>query len=188
MEYPYYRSEWEAYPYLAEAGDDLRCDYEMETDEIASYIGLLRAEVLETALPDPIKSTLVKQLSLVNGYVYHLNPSLRLGVKVTAAERDKLLAMTEAMQERAGNRGFVLPEGKPAAALAHVVRCRCKKLVRLTYRYLEQEGCKEFSEDDLRILIDVPNLLSGYFFGMALWLNKLEGMTETPFESRHYKI
>lgn len=188
MEYPYYRSEWEAYPYLSEPGNDLRCDYEMETDEISSYIGLLRAEVLETGLPDPIKGTLVKQLSLVNGYVYHLNPSLRLGVKVTAAERDDLLSMTEAMQEKAGNSGFVLPEGKRAAALSHVVRCRCKQLVRLTYRYLEQTGREQFSDEALRILIDVPNLLSGFFFGMALWLNKLEGVRETPFESRHYKI
>lgn len=188
MEYPYYRSEWEAYPFLAEPGDDLCCDYEMLTDEIASLIGMLRAEVLETALADPVKSTLSTELGRMNAYVYHLNPSLRKGVEVTEEERDKLLEMTEVMQARTGNKSFVLPEGTQAASLAHVIRCKCKQLVRLTYRYLETNGVSQFPDTRLAILIDVPNLLSGYFFGMALWLNKLAGVKETPFESRHYSL
>ncbi|MDY4306948.1 hypothetical protein SNF32_04905 [Enterococcus mundtii] len=39
-----YRSPYEAYPFLADDADDLRCDYELHTDRLSSEIGLLRAK------------------------------------------------------------------------------------------------------------------------------------------------
>ena len=35
-------------------------------------------------------------------------------------------------------------------------------------------------------LLDLANLLSGYFFYLALRLNELEGVDEIPYESRNY--
>lgn len=37
-------------------------------------------------------------------------------------------------------------------------------------------------------LCDVVNLLSGYFFMLALHLNQLEGGAEVPFVSRNYQL
>ena len=37
-----YRSPYEAYPYLSSKPEDLRCDFELMTDELASMTGLLR--------------------------------------------------------------------------------------------------------------------------------------------------
>ena len=37
-------------------------------------------------------------------------------------------------------------------------------------------------------LYDVVNLLSGYFFMLALYLNQLENGEEVPFVSRNYSI
>ena len=40
-----YRSPYEAYPYLSSKPEDLRCDFELMTDELASMTGLLRGYV-----------------------------------------------------------------------------------------------------------------------------------------------
>ena len=40
-----YRSPYEAYPFLSDDSGDLRCDFELLTDEMASAVGLLRAQV-----------------------------------------------------------------------------------------------------------------------------------------------
>jgi hypothetical protein len=36
------------------------------------------------------------------------------------------------------------------------------------------------------LLLDIANLLSGYYFSLALKLNKLADVEETPFVSRNY--
>ena len=36
-----YRSPYEAYPFLAAQYDDLRCDFDISTDQLSSLIGLL---------------------------------------------------------------------------------------------------------------------------------------------------
>ena len=40
-----YRSPYEAYPFLCDADEDLRCDFELLTDEMAGRTGLLAATV-----------------------------------------------------------------------------------------------------------------------------------------------
>ncbi|MEG0769490.1 MAG: ATP--cob(I)alamin adenosyltransferase, partial [Ruthenibacterium sp.] len=47
-----YRSPYEAYPFLCDAADDLRCDFELLTDEMASRTGLLRAQTLQLLQTD----------------------------------------------------------------------------------------------------------------------------------------
>ena len=58
-----------AYPFLYDDPSDLKCDFEILTDELASMIGLLRAFVNQNYLGD--------ELEKINELVYHLNPSLR---------------------------------------------------------------------------------------------------------------
>ena len=40
-----YRSPYEAYPFLSDSSEDLRCDFELLTDEISSKTGLLLAHM-----------------------------------------------------------------------------------------------------------------------------------------------
>ena len=40
MNQPVYRSPYEAYPFLADAPEDLRCDFEIMTDRMSSETGL----------------------------------------------------------------------------------------------------------------------------------------------------
>lgn len=171
-----YRSPYEAYPFLAEDGADLRCDFELLTDLLASGTGLLRAAV------PPEEQALRAELAWVCELIYHLNPTLRTRLTVRPAERDRLLAATQRLQAAAGARcrRFVLPAGCEAACRAHVLRVQAKQLVRLAYRHVRGGGAAE------PLLLDVCNLLSGYFFSLALFLNEQAGEEEIPFVSRNY--
>lgn len=168
-----YRSPYEAYPFLADDADDLRCDFELLTDELASLTGGLCAAVQEAALQ--------QQLTELCALIYHLNPSLRTFVSITPAERDRLAAAVDALQQQTAASGFVLPMGCAAACQAHLLRVRAKQLVRLLYRHAGQGHPVE------PLVFDVANLLSGYFFLLALRLNRQAGVPEQPFVSRNYR-
>ena len=170
-----YRSKYEAYPFLGDTANDLRCDFEILSDEIASLTGLLRAQIKDESLR--------AELAFICELIYHINPTLRTRLTVTAEELQHLEALVERLQNQAGARckQFVLPMGSPSGALAHVLRARCKALVRLLYRYSYQGQPVD------ELLLDITNLLSGYFFYLALQLNAVDGVEEVAYISRNYR-
>ena len=170
-----YRSPYEAYPFLCDESDDLRCDFELLTDEMASLTGLLRAQVEDEALR--------QELLWVCEIIYHMNPTLRTFFSVTDEELARLRAAEERLKAECASRCelFVLTQGCQAACTAHVLRVRAKELVRLIYRHLRQ------GHDAPDGLLDGANLLSGYFFQLALKLNMLAGVDEIPYQSRNYR-
>lgn len=174
MSKPLYRSPYEAYPFLSDAADDLRCDFELMTDGMASLTGLLRAKVEDSALR--------AELLWLCELIYHMNPALRTPLKITQEEIDRLATASERLRAATGERcrRFVLTQGCEAACLAHVLRVRAKELVRLLYRHNEQGHAVEPR------LLDLTNLLSGYFFHLALYLNAAAGVDEVEFVSRNY--
>jgi len=168
--------KYEACPHLSDAADDLRCDFEILTDEVASMVGLLRSMVsCEEIRAD---------LRFVCETIYHITPSLRTHTSVTEAELLRLEQMVQDLQEKMPPEtpSVVLPVGCQAGTMAHVLRAKCKVCVRLLYRY-QVEG---HSVDPL--LFDFMNLFSGYFFFLALYLNAQSGTPEVPFASRNYGI
>ena len=170
-----YRSSDEAYPFLADATDDLRCDFELLTDRLASKTGLLRAICTDNHL--------ATELLKVAELVYHANPSLRTHVSLTLEEIEWVKSCVLRLQGEVEGRcnQFVLPVGNEPASLAHILRVDCKEIVRLLYRHLYAKHSVE------PLLIDFFNLLSGYFFMLALKLNALDHEEEVPFVSRNYK-
>ena len=169
-----YRSPYEAYPFLSEDSEDLRCDFEIMTDRLASLTGLLASLCMEEDLKEELRK--VCQL------IYHLNPSLRTFFSIKEEEIDFLIGRVGELKIKNENRfeRFVLPLGSKRASLSHVLRADAKALVRLTYRYAEN------NQVDERVL-DFSNLLSGYFFLLALELNALDGVDEIEYKSRNYK-
>lgn len=168
-----YRSPYEAYPFLADAADDLRCDFEILTDRIASSTGLLAALCPERR----------EELLKIDMLIYHANPSLRTFFSIGSEELDWLKERVETLNEETRDlcNRFVLPAGTQRACTAHVLRTDCKALVRMLYRYAQGGGKVEDG------LFDFANLISGYFFMLALWLNREDGFREIPFVSRNYK-
>ena len=170
-----YRSKYEAYPFLHDESNDLRCDFEILTDELSSKIGLLRAIVDD----ENLKEELLKICELV----YHINPSLRTFVSVTEEELSWLEERTTELYKKIKDRCelFVLTQGSESACKAHILRSNFKGLVRLLYRY-QYSGNKVDN-----ILFDFSNLLSQYFFFLALRLNDINGVDEIEYISRNYK-
>jgi len=166
-----YRSPYEAYPFLADQADDLRCDFEVLTDQISAATGLLAAWCPEYQ----------QELLRVDELVYHANASLRTFCSLSEAEVLWLKERIDQLAAGVNVKGFVLPAGSKRGCLAHVLRTLAKQLVRLLYRHAEQGH----AVDD--ILFDFANLLSGYYFHLALALNQAEGVAEIPFVSRNYK-
>jgi cob(I)alamin adenosyltransferase len=173
-----------AYSFLYDAPEDLRCDFEIATDGAASMIGFLRSLIDDNALKE--------ELCKLNELMYHINPSLRTKTTITGEELDWLEGRVEEIQReiredfdaaappRKNRPRFVIPQGCPAAAYSHIIRNKCKSLVRLMYRHREQGN----KVDD--ILFDCVNLFSGYFYSLALKLNRDRGIAETEFTSRVY--
>lgn len=169
-----YRSPYEAYPFLCDDREDLRCDFELMTDEMASLTGLLRAQVHDEILKE--------ELLWLCELIYHMNPTLRTHLTVTEEETKRLADAVERLNKQCGERckRFVLTVGCEAACTAHLLRVQGKKLVRLLYHHLNQ------GHEVPNLLIDLANLLSGYFFFLAMKLNELEGVEEIPYISRNY--
>ena len=167
-----YHSPYEAYPFLSDDSDDLRCDFELLTDEMASMTGLLRSQVEQEDMRE--------ELQWLCELIYHINPALRTCMAVTREEVAHLATAVERLQTETTMHGFVLPQGCAAACTAHVLRVKGKCLVRLLYRHMRQ------GHNVPNLLVDVCNLLSGYFFLLALKLNALAGTAELAYVSRNY--
>lgn len=169
-----YRSPDEAYPFLSEKPDCLLCDFEILTDEIASLTGLLAQRA-----PEEFRGEIYKTEELI----YHLNPSLRTFFSVTQEECQWLEGRYHSYKNNFPQVRFVLPAGGEAACTAHLIRVKCKELVRLMYRIAYREPDRKTAPE----VFDFANLLSNYFFYLALELNRYEGRTEVEFVSRNYK-
>lgn len=166
-----YRSEDEAYPFLSERSDSLVCDFEILTDEIASMAGLLAAKA-----PEAFRAEILRTEELI----YHLNPSVRTFFSITEEETAWLEERYHAYREEFAQVRFVLPAGGEAGCTAHLIRVKCKQLVRLMYRISGDRPVPECA-------FDLANLLSNYFFYLALKINSSENRNEIEFLSRNYK-
>ena len=167
-----YRSPYEAYPFLSEPAEDLRCDFEIATDRLASLIGAL------SALCPEYQDSLMAQETLV----YHANAGARTDCSLTDDEIAQLADTCRALRQAtaARCRRFVLPRGSLRVSISHLARADCKAIVRLLYR-LTETGVRV----DTR-LIDYFSLLSEFFFRLALQLNEKDGVAEVVFNSRNY--
>ncbi|HZK10669.1 MAG TPA: ATP:cob(I)alamin adenosyltransferase [Clostridia bacterium] len=170
-----YRSPYEAYPFLSDPSDDLRCDFEIMTDRLASMTGLLASLCPEEELKE--------ELLRIDRLIYHLNPSLRTFFSIKEEEMQFLLERVGELEVENASLydTFILPSGSTRASLAHLLRVDSKALVRLLYRY-EEKGNKIETQ-----IFDFSNLLSGYFFHLAMKLNSLDEVEEISYKSRNYK-
>ena len=171
-----YRSEYEAYHFLCDPADNLCCDFEILTDKMASLNGLLRATVTDKKIQEELLS--------ICELLYHANPSLRTKVTLTKKEIEWLNTLFYRLREETSGKCsmFLLPQGSHGACLAHVLRSMCNEAVRMIYRHDEAGHITD------PLLYDFFNLLSGYFYALALKLNKSADIQEFEFVSRNYEI
>ena len=163
-----------AYPFLYDDPKDLKCDFEILTDEVSSMIGLLRGFVKDEALRD--------ELEKVCEIVYHLNPTLRTFLSLNEEDlnwiNERYMFYKNEYKDLV--KKFVIPQGGVCACYAHVIRSKCKAVVRMIYRH------KENGHEVPNLLFNFFNLLSGYFFSLAIKFNHDEGICEKEFISKNY--
>jgi len=166
---------YKAYPFLYDEPNDLRCDFEILTDEITSYIGVMKSFVED--------ETISKELETMGMLMYHVNPALRMKTEITESEMDWLFERCKIYTDEVRGKfdKFVLPQGSKSASFGHVIRTKCKTLVRLLHRHRENGN----NVDEM--LFDFANLSSQYFFLLSLKLNDIDGVEEIEFKSRSYK-
>ncbi|AIO17926.1 Cob(I)yrinic acid a,c-diamide adenosyltransferase [Candidatus Izimaplasma bacterium HR1] len=162
-----------SYPFLYE--DKKIVDFELLTDEIASYLAL----AVSFTKDKEFKEELIKITELV----YHLNPCVRKNTKLEGFELAWLFNKYEKYTYLTKDREslFVLPYGTKLASVLHILRTKSKNLVRLLH-HINVEGT--IIDDSL---FDFSNVLANYFFVAAMYANKLDGVEEIPFASRVYK-
>lgn len=165
--------EYLSYPFLYE--EKKIVDFELLTDEIASYLAL--------AVSFTEDKELKKELIKITELVYHLNPCVRSKTKLEGFELAWLFSRYERYEYVTKEREslFVLPYGTTLASTFHILRTKSKNLVRLLH-HITKEGT--WVDDSL---FDFTNVLANYFFVVAMYANKLEEVEELPFVSRVYK-
>ena len=159
--------EFCAYSFLKE--DDHRCDYEIATDQLASFFSITKHYVKHIS-----QEHMVKLIELV----YHANGSIRGKCAIHKEEVDELFHIyhTYFVEMKA----FVLPDGCIGASYLHKARADVKSIIRIMHA-IEKEGYN--IEQDL---FDFMNLLSNTCFMMCLYENKKEQYPEVEFVSKSY--
>lgn len=141
-------------------------------DELNAQVGLLLTYVTEPA--DRENLICVQNTLFVAGAMLATEPGSPHAPACTISDDDVRaleLAIDRASEGLPAWRGFTLPGGHRAAALAHVCRTVCRRAER---RILSLNATEEVSPK----LIAYVNRLSDYFYVLALRLNFFHGTEE----------
>lgn len=132
------------------------------TDELNSFVGLLRCEVTDEKDSEML-AFIQHKLFTVGSYL--ATETEAISPKAASIITDNNISMLEKEMDQIDSqlpplRQFVLPGGNEAAARAHVCRSVCRRAERCMYRVKD-----DYPVDD-QILIFI-NRLSDYFFLLA---------------------
>ena len=164
-------------------------------DELNSFIGLLitylsPASAKASADASADASSPVDVLTEVQNLLFSIGSMLatdttergvRPGRYITDDDIATLEhAIDDAEEGLPGWRGFILPGGTRAAAVAHVCRTVCRRAERAIHRLAEE------AEVDANLMAYV-NRLSDYFFALAKKINYSAGQEENIWRPREKK-
>ncbi|WP_052663443.1 ATP:cob(I)alamin adenosyltransferase [[Mycoplasma] testudinis] len=163
-----------AYPFLYE--DQKIVDYEIITDEIASFIGLLRSYVEN--------SKLKRDLEWLCTLTWNLNGSVRGKCCINKATVTALNKKLKNYKSKltCNFKNFILPVGSTSACVSEIIRNKFKHAVRtLFYVQKNNPGSK------VNILIfDCLNILSNLFYLIGLYIRQLNKEEPKIFKSQSY--
>ncbi|MBV6494727.1 MAG: Cob(I)yrinic acid a,c-diamide adenosyltransferase [Turneriella sp.] len=164
---------------------DARVEAYGTVDELNSYVGVLKASLKNTTLkkePEFTK-TLLPFLSAIQNHLFDLGAELatgsdkfreKLSRRINEEDIIFLEKSIDTMQEKLPQiKHFILPDGTFPATYAHI----CRTVARRAERAMVA------SESTPLILIAYINRLSDYFFVLSRYLNFLEDVHETLWQS-----
>ena len=159
------------------AKDDLRIQALGDVDELNSCIGLLRAQIANSAIID--KAAWDKSLSLIQHWLFDLggevcipNFNMVLPVSVEFLEKE-IDAMNEALPML---KDFILPSGTLSCSYAHQARSVCRRAERsLNTVHARDQNIQAAS-------LQLLNRLSDWLFVASRALQRAEGGTEVLWQ------
>jgi cob(I)alamin adenosyltransferase len=161
---------------------DVRLDAYGDVDELNAVIGAVVAQLPEEA------GTLAAALQQIQADLFDLGawlattPASGATSQLPPFEEQRAVGLEKAMDamdaELTELKGFILPGGHPAAALAHMARTVCRRAERRVLRLVEVQGGEAVPP---RILVYL-NRLSDYLFVCARYCNHLAGVVDIPWQ------
>ena len=150
------------------------------TDELNSYIGLVRDHVEQAAVREFLQEIQDRLFTIGSSLATDpekdakvMIPDLKEG-DVTALEAE-IDAMNEVLPEM---RNFILPGGHVAVSTTHIARCVCRRAERLCVNMVEHE---QFVDP---LVIKYLNRLSDYLFVLARYIGQTLQVAEIPWRPR----
>ena len=150
------------------------------TDELNSYIGLVRDHVEQPAVREFLQEIQDRLFTIGSSLATDpekdakvMIPDLKEG-DVTALEAE-IDAMNEVLPEM---RNFILPGGHVAVSTTHIARCVCRRAERLCVNMVEHE---QFVDP---LVIKYLNRLSDYLFVLARYIGQTLQVAEIPWRPR----
>lgn len=161
-----------AYPFIFE--DSPLCDFEILTDELCTYIGLVISQLDHGEMQ--------QSLIWLQPRIFHLNGSVRGKCGIFESDISKLKADYHYFRDQVtdSNKRFVLPRGVGAVVQLHQCRSLAKKVVRQLVRV--DASAKKVPP----ILPRFSNLLVNYLFALTRVLNQQAGIEEPEYISINY--
>ncbi|MCW6166943.1 MAG: cob(I)yrinic acid a,c-diamide adenosyltransferase [Thermoplasmatales archaeon] len=159
------------------AKDSARIEAYGTFDELASFLGLVEAELPPTlGQLRPLLTRLGHELFLAENELATPPGRDPPGGRITAAHVERI---EHDIDEYSGPvqslRKFVLPGGSPDAARFHVARTIARRAERELWRLHRVEA-------QPAPLLQWINRLSDLLFALALWSNERQGVRETPVD------
>ncbi len=151
-------------------------------DELCSFVGVIEAVLPQNGNRDILSQNLrsIQRDLLTIGAILATSPAsgdIHLLQNVEKARIEFLEQEIDAMQRDLDPlHAFILPGGHESAAWAQVVRAICRRAERTIITCAESEGT-----DNLEEIMRYINRLSDYFFVLARYLNKSEGIADSTW-------
>ncbi len=161
---------------------DRRIEAYGEMDELNSFIGAIKAA---WEISDPELATAIDQIQcrlFDAGAWLATRPGSKAATFLTpftpdaAAELESAIdAMSDQLPEL---KSFILPQGHPSAAAAHIARTVCRRVERRVIAFILEEDNTEPGTDTFNHIQVFLNRLSDYLFVLARYLNKVHGVED----------
>ena len=144
------------------AKNDLRLEAYGTSDELNSFVGLLRCKVDDQEVDN--------QLNWIQNKLFNLGAALSLADGEWIDENDVRqleIWMDEIQEKLTPLRGFILPGGNEVIALCHVCRTITRRMERLLCAMSENMQFCEYDKTKYCIIMQYVNRLSDFFFLLA---------------------
>ena len=158
----------------------IRIDAYGTVDELNSYVGLLRDQLLDEHSKSTIKE--IQDRLFTVGSSLACDPEKEPLMKIPDLKETDIVFLENEIDKMNDvlpvMKSFILPGGHPAISTAHVARCICRRTERCCVNMNEQEIFVD------PLVLKYLNRLSDYLFVLARYIGLQLGVADIPWKPR----